>query len=270
MIVELVQYLTTPCSWQARKWGYLSESIGIGARYRRCQKQWQPHLYKTQESIVRFLKLHQEIRSVLFCGSGAGFDIPWSSLELQALDRIILLDLVHPWEIRWRALNNSKIEYHTVDLSGVMDQLESGEVFPDPKVNWDGRVDLVVSLNLLSQLPLFPLERMHKSLPGAPEVELHGWARRIQRSHLDLISRWGRNQLVISDLEERWQDRNGERIESQDPWYGAKWFEPEEVWEWEISPLGEINHDRLKIHRVGFSSSLPIIPPDGFSPVEAE
>ncbi len=254
MIAELFHYLTTPCSWRMRKWGYLSESIGISSRYRRCQKEWQPHLSRTQEKIVQFLQAHPELRSVLFCGSGAGLDIPWSSRELQRFERIVLVDLIHPWSIRWKGVKDSRMELHSVDLSGVIEGVEKGGIFPEPVIDWSPKFDLVVSLNLLSQLPIVPLEQMERRLPTASEKELTRWAQRIQQSHLEKISEWGKFQLVISDIQEIWLNRAGEIVERQDPWYGAHWFDPEEEWEWRISPLGESDSQRSKIHRVGVSS----------------
>ena len=231
--------------------GYLSESIGITARHQRCQQQWGYHLRKTQETITRFLARHPEVKSILFCGSGPGFDIPWKAPEFQSLERIVLVDLIHPWEIRWRALQQKNIELHTVDLSGVVDSLSQGVNCPEPKVNWSIQVDLVVSLNVLSQLPLMPLESMEKKGAHFSESELHLWARAIQKHHLETSKRWAPRQIIISDTEERWVDATGRVLEKLDPWYGAQWFEPEERWEWEISPFGEIDPQKAKVHQVG-------------------
>ncbi|MES2307390.1 MAG: hypothetical protein V4507_00880 [Verrucomicrobiota bacterium] len=231
--------------------GYLSEWIGIRSRYSRCRSLWEPHLNHCCEVIVRHLREHPEIRSVAFCGSGWGLDLPWKSPEFQRLDKIILLDLIHPWFIRWRSLfqNNLKLIVH--DLSGVISQVDAGERFPEPIIDLKLKVDLVVSLNLIGQLPLMPLEIMEKRIHPSFEEELHEWARKIQRKHLEALKEWAPRQIVISDIDEIWRNLSGQIVDRSDPWYGSRDFEMDEQWNWDISPLGEMEKTRSKHHVVG-------------------
>jgi hypothetical protein len=230
--------------------GYLSDWIGIRARYLRCDKEWEPHLAYCRVLIVKYLWEHPEVKSVAFCGSGWGLDLPWESREFLALDQIVLLDLIHPWSVRRRALFQKNLTFMTCDLSGVIERMNSGPGLPPPEVDLKLSVDLVVSLNLIGQLPIMPLEVKSQD-PKIREEELQEWARMIQRKHLEMLRSWAPRQMLIADIEEQWRDETGKIVDRADPWYGSRPFEMDEQWEWNLAPLGEIERKRSKHHVVG-------------------
>lgn len=254
--MEVIRFVTTPSSWRVRQWGYLSEWIGLRSRYQRCRKDWEPHMIRCQNRITRELRSHPEVKKVVFCGTGWGLDIPWDSPELAALEEITLVDLFHPWSFYGRAFRDPRIRLVRMDLSGRIAGLQRKEVIahfmlPSPEYTYSFKADLVVSLNVATQLPIFILERIEKWNKGFSESILEGWGAEIQREYLNQVNSWAGNHLLIADVEESWKNSQGETIERMDPWYGKRPFDPDEQWDWVVAPLGEISSQKYKIHRVG-------------------
>ena len=52
MLREAWSWLTTPCPVEARRLGYLRESIATAARARRCAAAWAEHLRRCRELIL--------------------------------------------------------------------------------------------------------------------------------------------------------------------------------------------------------------------------
>jgi hypothetical protein len=79
MLAEWWSYLTTPCSPEARRMGYLRESIAIRARHRRCRHAWAPHLAKTRQGLVSY-----RVLPVIACGYYTFSD--WRQLAMTGFD----------------------------------------------------------------------------------------------------------------------------------------------------------------------------------------
>lgn len=163
MIVEILLYLFTPCPRWSRKAGYLRESIAIGARHSRVSHAWAEHLSQSRAAVLRAadqaVEAPQERREIdspskgrrlLVAGSGHGFDLPLETLATQ-FDDITLVDCVHPWRMRIRALfaaRRARVRLVHADVTAKHgpDFTESG-------------FDVAVSLNLISQLGVAPAKK---------------------------------------------------------------------------------------------------------------
>ena len=201
--------------------------LGIEARYERCRSHWQPHL----ENCKKFIEscAIPQSASVAVLGAGRLYDLPNTLLSNS---NATFFD-ADPSAAAYVRSRFPTIKYELVELTGVLDQwtialtqhvahskdpddiarlLASLRVTALPSVV--ERFDIIISLNLLSQIPLFWRDRvqdilarkagLHSNEQGAyaPEVQKaleHSMAE-LQRAHLAMLhSSNAKILIVISD-----------------------------------------------------------------------
>ena len=118
MLIEAIHYLTTPASRAQRRLGYLSESVsaavtfaplpsGVGGSPRG------PARSAIMQSCADLVRR----RTAVILGSGLLDDVPLSYLA-ERFERVILVDMIHPWPARWMARRHANVSLQIVDLSG--------------------------------------------------------------------------------------------------------------------------------------------------------
>lgn len=163
MLLEWLSYITTPCSKLARKLGYLHEAIAIRERHSRQKKSWQPHLDRSREFILKSAAQCRESGTVVILGSGSLLDVPLEQLA-SSFEQVYLVDIIHLPKVRKQIRHHPNVQLIEADLTCLGELLldkstDSPPPFPKaPVLPIQGKVDLVVSLNLLSQLPLNPVD----------------------------------------------------------------------------------------------------------------
>ncbi|WP_425407511.1 hypothetical protein [Hwanghaeella sp.] len=220
MLTEALLYLLTPCPRWARRAGYLRESIAIGARCNRRKKDWAGHLTNSKNAVLHAAGLCGRKRRAVVLGSGHGFDLPLEALAA-TFGRVDLVDTVHPLGLRLRARQHRGVSLIEADVTG-----RDG-----PRPAYPADTDLIVSLNLVSQLGV---------APGIDAAD-----REIMRSrHMAETLSLGCVACVIGDIERR-ELRHGE---SEPEMVSINWLspagrpEPLEIreWRWPVAPFGEI------------------------------
>jgi len=63
-MLDFLDRLLTPCPWHVRAMGYVREAVGIRRRYRRCRADWQEHIDRCRETILR-AELRKQLSPVL-------------------------------------------------------------------------------------------------------------------------------------------------------------------------------------------------------------
>ena len=148
MILELLEWIATPCSWSARTNGLLAAQIGIRHRARRCRSSWKPHLEACRKYVANAVGSRTADENLVILGSGHlnDFDLQFLLLRFQ---KITLVDAVHPIEIQIQAsLSRGRLRLIATDLSS-----------PNAKIeDLVSRSSWTISSCLLSQLPLFSNE----------------------------------------------------------------------------------------------------------------
>lgn len=198
---------------------YRNAQNGIIRRYLAEPKGWGVHAERCKKFIVS--ALHDiKPQSVAIMGSGWLLDVPLDALLAQC-QRVVLMDIVHPRQIAHQHGNNPKIEMLYTDVTGLSPylistsrkQLTHSAICKHIDAH---RIDLqpydmVVSLNLLSQLPEGVAQHLHKraTLSEAQHTDI---ARRIQQAHVDMLPK-GKS-LLISDVEEEFLDEDHRLIGS--------------------------------------------------------
>lgn len=241
MILEALEWCLTPATAAARRRGFLSEQIAIRHRARRCRDAWREHLDRTKAFVAA--RLPERGREAVVLGSGHLHDVDADAL-LARFDRLVLVDAVHPVEVRLRAASSrGRITCLARDLSGFDrdDPLTGRIAFSDDLLALVGRADLVISVNLLSQLVVSPVRRWAGRHDDADVLKA---ARRILDGHFQLLENAARA-LLITDAEHRFDQGAWE-----DLLLGLPLPEAEESWIWRLAPAGEAEDGRSEERRV--------------------
>lgn len=238
MLREALEYLVTPVDPEFRGTHYLAEAIATRSRARRCRRDWAPHLENCRRVVSAAVECCARYRTALVLGGGLAHDLPLSELSA-AFERILLVDVVHLWPVRRaaRRLGNVELVAHDVTESALGlirggREVRAPDRFPD-----DGAIDLVVSLNVASQLPVIPLAALEKR--GVPEEEVDAIGRRLVEAHLDWLDRFDARTCLLMDAEKRVYSRDGTLVDAISAVRGAVVPEHDESWDWHVAPLDE-------------------------------
>ncbi len=259
MLWELAQTLTTPAPWRLRRLGHVRESVRLRARSRRCRAAWALHLAAAHAIVREAVHVCPGRTRAVVLGSGLLDDVPLEHLAA-AFATVVLVDAVHPWPARRRAGRLPNVRLATANLSGV----GPDGTLRDPLADLPGQgllgqepglqADLVVSANLLSQLPILPLDRLGSRAPP-------GLGADILRAHLAALPRLGRQVCLIADTEAQEIGRGGRVFERYGLLHGVPLGAPAREWDWELAPFGEESRRYRVVHRVvGFPDWHP--PPE--------
>jgi len=244
MLIEALKYLTTPCSPHLRALGFLSELIATEARHRRCRDAWAPHLEKTRAMISAAAGAASGNEKAVVLGGGLLTDIPLRVLAAK-FATVVLVDVCFLKQTRRNVWRHPHIEMQTCDITGVAEAVRRGEL-PDPVVPDTltlADADLVVSANVMSQLPLVPLAYLRKRHGLTDTEAARKFAEGIIRAHLDLLKSCPGTVCLITEVERQFLNETYV-IGTEDPLWGVK---PDmkggEEWLWDIAPRPEASAD---------------------------
>ncbi len=244
MILEALESLVTPCPAYLRRLGYGAELIAIGARYRRCRRAWADHLAHSRRAIEVAIERAPSRRTAVVLGSGRLLDVPLEVLA-RSFTRVVLVDAVQPLSARWRARRYQNVELRSADVSGVLARLvdtKPGEALPQPHplaALHEPDVDLVVSLNLLSQLGVLPVEWIERRWGPGAELTAERYAAGLTHAHLDDLARCRASVCLVADIEWRHVAADGRIVEAASSIYGVTPPPAAEEWIWSIAPAPE-------------------------------
>lgn len=239
MIWEAWQYITTPSSKLARQMGFLYESIAMSARAKRCHSAWQPHYQNCQLAIEHAVTMCETKRKVLVFGAGTLQDIPLALLS-EAFDQVLLVDLVITRNARQLLKSYRNIDYIEADVTESLHLLQAGILKVETPKAWldDETIDLVVSLNLITQLPLLPIRWLKQKFRiSDPQADQLGQG--LIKAHLDYLQRFNARVCLIADRVDQEFNRQGEKTDEFDPWWDVKPPEASRTWQWEVVSLRE-------------------------------
>jgi len=299
MITEFFQHMALPAEKWVKRMGYGREAVAMTARHGRCRDAWASHLDTCRRLITEAAEACPAKDHAVVLGSGPLLDIPLDGLAatfqrvdlvdmvhgravrrmVQAYTNVNLVEadisgvaravyrkspMSEPLGDRPRPPIGMKDKSCAV-IESVINKVEAmGEhltSLPDPRPN-AGLIegaDFVVSSNLLSQLPLQPLDWLAAHCPWADEAMRETLARAIVDHHLALLqSHPGRVVLITEVL--RLLAGADVPVQKIDPLFGAQIMYEGEEWWWEIAPRPEIdrNHDlRLRVLGIGDLANAP-------------
>lgn len=255
MILEWLHSRMTPAPRHIRSLGLVHEAIAIEARFRRCAHAWKGHLENSKEQILSAVKDVEPGGEVIVMGSGGLHDVPLAHLS-EHFDRVRLWDVVHIRQARRKAATFPNVICETVDVTGLCLEFSrwlKGEKFepptPCPPVDLPTEAaNLIISLNLLSQLPLQMVARAHA--PGH-KAALGDFSDEVIRSHLEWLRAQSCPVLLLTDLERHYLKGNVFEIEAALPESVMKSGTPLATWDWTVAPKGETPAFDTIVHKVG-------------------
>lgn len=246
MILEILESLATPCPIELRRLGYLTELVAIGARQRRCRAAWADHLERSRRAILRAIERSPRRRTAIVLGSGRLLDVPLTLLA-ERFQRVVLVDLVHPLPARLKALRHPNVELMGADVTGVvaaLRRLKPDEPLPtarpfEPIHAPD--VDMVVSLNLLSQLGALPEAWITRRGGLGAEAQAADFAARLTQAHLDDLANCRASVCLIADVDWRHVAPDGSLREQASSIFDVPPPHAAEEWIWPIAPAPEMD-----------------------------
>lgn len=248
MLSELAHYLTTPVPSAFRRLGYLRESVLLLSRARRCRAAWADHLAAARDAVTDACHAIGTGRVAIVLGSGLVDDVPLALLAARFRE-VRLVDAVHMRPARRKARAFPNVRLVTAEISGSAGCLgtETTEFVDGVAALCGGpEIDLVVSANILSQLPIVPIDWFEaRGLPLPPD-----FGRRILLAHLDGLARLSARVCLVTDIEQVEEDRDGRVTGRLDLLHGLRLPPPDRVWTWDLAPFGEAARHRRHRHRV--------------------
>lgn len=258
MLLEILTSWRTDCPPPLARLGYRYAAVACAARARRCAAAWAPHQQRTRTAILRAAADADPAGTALVLGSGPCLDVPVAELAAR-FRRVILADAAQLPAARALARRHPAVELATLDLTGMAAGLARGGPPPAPGCTaflGDAGIRLVVSANLLSQLPLLPLAALARRLP---DQELERMGRRIVEAHLAHLRGFAAPVLLVSDIERSRLAADGTALTREDPVFGAS-LPPGEEWDWVLAPAGELpggQQLRTRVRAVRLDRSAP-------------
>jgi hypothetical protein len=250
MLAEILAWVTTPATLDARRTGHLTAAVSLWSRGMRCRRAWGPHEARCHAVVARAVEGLEQRRTCLVLGSGLVRDVPLALLA-ERFERVVLIDVVHLWPARWAGRGRANVERRHLDLTGTTDLLlgrATGIGDPFTRLCADPSVDLVISANCLSQLALLPVERTAR-MSSPVRRRFADLGRRIVESHLAGLTRFSARVCLLTDSEGIDVDASGVEIERRDLLEGVRLPPADEDWDWDLAPIGEYAADHAIRHR---------------------
>jgi hypothetical protein len=240
--------------------GFLSESIATAARAKRCKPSWQPHYDACKQVMVEAVSKATQRRTALIFGAGSLRDVPLQALS-RAFERVLLVDLLFLPAARRLAAPYANVQLIEHDVTESLGDLYRGQFSVNAPIRWLDResIDLVVSLNLMTQLPLMPMQwftspRPH---PAISETLAERLGLELMEKHIAYLRGFQKRQGVpvclIADRKVQRKDVGDRLVSEWDPWWGIDPIACERSWAWLVAPVGEISSDYAQWHQVGVS-----------------
>jgi len=125
-----------------------------------------------------------------------------------------------------------------------------------PTVEDLDRVDFVASVNLLTQLPVAPLNFLGKRL-STPPGALEEYARAIMQAHLDHLAAFDAVRCLIAETASEHVGVDGVTIAASDPLRGIAIPPADSTWHWTVAPVGEVSQTFAVRNRVAAVTTMP-------------
>ena len=194
---------------------------------------WDSHLDASRAYILKNLGDANKGKVVIL-GSGHLFDVPLVDLS-KAFKQVVLVDVEHPKSAKKavKALGNVKLV--TCDVTGINNQLsQQDRPAPCPPKDLLADADFTVSLNLISQIPLWPQDYLTKQGKHSDET-INTYLKSLIQNHLDWLKSAPGIKCVIGDQEQQLCNK-GKVFHTEDTLFGLELPPADETWTWKIAP----------------------------------
>lgn len=246
MLSELFIWAGVSASPAARRLGYAKAAVSLWSRHRRCAKMWREHEANSRDFVLQIAADCRQRDTFWVLGAGTLADVPIRELS-DLFRRVLIFDIAWLASARRRVRHFSNVELRQVDVTGLVDPLvewQAGMPLPIPSQHVLQDLDAVppdgiVSLNLLSQLPLLPMEYARGR--GVTRAAADAFGRRIIEAHLAALSAFDCPVGLVADAVRIWRSRAGEVVMQESALLEVPLPVAEREWYWPVAPRGEID-----------------------------
>lgn len=252
MLAEMLVWAGTQTTKPARQLGYARAAVSLWSRRRRWAREWAEHEANTRDFALKTVGACRRRDTVWLLGGGTLADLPLAELS-GLFRRVVVFDIA--WlpqaraQIRSMARRWPNVELRLADVTGVVLPLSEwrlGMPLPIPSAEAMRELDpvppdCVLSLNLLSQLPLLPMDYVQRS--GLTLQAAEAFGRAILQAHLRGLQEFACPVGLIADARRIWRSRAGEMVLSESAALGIQLPAPEKSWRWPVAPRGEIDNE---------------------------
>ena len=264
---------------------FVDMGLGIAARQKKARRAWAAHLELSRALQAEALVADPALQEIVILGAGRLYDVPLERFATQA-KKISLYDADPSAVARWREVSGRwpgvKITGYEQELTGVLHEwtrllsavalrgelnavVAQLENLPAPTCAIRHPGSLVVSLNLLSQIPLYWRDRAEKILksnnldPEFPRLKaaLAKNYQTLQRHHLELLdASEAKSIVVITDRTFMYYRPDLAPWQCEDALHGVEVNLPNytkqktKSWFWHVVPFGCEGQDYGSIHDV--------------------
>jgi len=242
MILEWFEYMKTTCPKHLRAMGYLKELIGIQSRFKRNKTAWAPHLENSKQAVLKAAEGCPQKRRVLIIGTGLWHDLPVAELCAQ-FEQVVFADILHLPKMINKARRYPNLSLVAIDATGLAERVyQASKVHDDPLSLeplpiHDTDFDLVVSLNVWSQLPVL-LDDFLSARTKMNDIAIDTFCQRVIGNHLTFLRQFPGRVCLIAD--HRREAISGEEIiETVDTLRGIPFPPYDGEWTWDLAPKPE-------------------------------
>jgi hypothetical protein len=165
------------------------------------------------------------------------------------------VDIVHPGEVRRACKPFANVELAALDVTALSEAVfhlgPTGGPLPQSRPTFfleDPQVDLVASMNLLSQLPYTPCKYLRRWNHYSAR-DLDNFARHLIEAHLAFLGQFTCTVCLIADEQYLTYDAEDRLVEERSALHGVALPWPGEKWVWRLAPRSERGSTSL-FHRV--------------------
>jgi hypothetical protein len=199
------------------KLGYYNYQQGLIYRHLKQGEAWNSHLENCRNFILKAVDFYKPGR-VTVLGSGWLLDLPLAEI-LETTDSVTLIDIVHPPEVISQVTGLEKVRLLESDITGglieevwakagkksLLCRLKTLDDIIVPGFELPDDPGMVISLNILTQLELLPVEYLKKQR-CIDEEDFKRFRAAIQKKHIDFLLRY--KSVLISDKTEVSYDKS--------------------------------------------------------------
>ncbi len=255
MIRELMSWLTVRCPRHLRAMGYAREIVATEARHERLADLWAPHLSRCRAVVGQAVEQCRDRHRAIVLGAGLVADTPVDLLA-DLFGEVALVDVVHLGAARDAAKRHANVHLIAHDVTESLRDIHALKLEAAAPAAFldDSQIDLVVSANIASQLPLLPMHHLERH--GVSERDSEALGQRLITAHFHWLSQFDAQVALITDIERIIRNRDNATIGTVTALLDAEVPALDEDWLWEIEPIGEVDHGHRVTNRVGATANL--------------
>ncbi len=232
------------------KMSFYSDQEGLYRRYLNEEANWEDHITRCHKFIMSSI-IKSSPEEVIVLGSGLLVEFPLDEV-LKRVERVKLIDIIHPPYVKDLAAGNNKVELIEDDLTGGMIQEVWNFSKLKPKMRDLSALEngikeyalplkdktLIVSLNVLSQLDILLSDYLIKK-GMADDGELIPFRRKVHESHLNMLGK--SDYVLITDYRETVIGRNKQEVRKDLVLTPLPHSMDEANWTWNFDNSGNYN-----------------------------